>query len=44
MHAGRVLETGPPQEIRGGYPDLEEAMIARIQAVEDTAPEDNFAA
>jgi ABC-2 type transport system ATP-binding protein len=44
MHAAKILETGAPQEIQAGFPNLEEAMIARIQAVDDSAAEDNFAA
>jgi ABC-2 type transport system ATP-binding protein len=44
MHAAQILETGTPHEIQAGYPDLEEAMIARIQSVDHTAAEDNFAA
>jgi len=44
MHAARILETGTPHAIQAGFPDLEEAMISRIQAVDDAAAEDNFAA
>ncbi len=44
MHAARILETGTPHAIQAGYPDLEEAMIARIQAVDDNAAEADFAA
>ena len=44
MHAARILETGTPHELQAGFPDLEEAMIARIQAVDRSAAEDNFAA
>ena len=44
MHAARILEAGTPHAIQAGYPDLEEAMIARIQAVDRTAAEADFAA
>ena len=36
MHNARVLANAPPREIQAGFPDLEEAMIHRIQAVDDS--------
>ena len=43
MHAARVLEHAVPSEIQSHFCDLEEAMIHRIQAVDDSLAEDTFA-
>ncbi len=37
MHKGRLLATAPPASIRSGYPNLEEAMIARIMESDEEA-------
>jgi ABC-2 type transport system ATP-binding protein len=42
MHASRVLATGTPDEIRGGRPDLEEALIARIKEVDAALVDEKF--
>ena len=42
MHASRVLVTGTPDEIRGGRPELEEALIARIKEVDAAIVEEKF--
>ncbi|MHB8829446.1 MAG: ABC transporter ATP-binding protein [Syntrophales bacterium] len=34
MHRGALLETAPPAEIRYGFPNLEEALIAKIREVD----------
>jgi ABC-type multidrug transport system ATPase subunit len=42
MHRARLLATGTPDTIRSGYPDLEEAIIARIQDVDQELADDAF--
>lgn len=42
MHRARLLATGTPDTIRSGYPDLEEAIIARIQEVDQELADDAF--
>jgi ABC-2 type transport system ATP-binding protein len=43
MHNSRVLEVASPSEIQSGFPNLEEAMISRIQSIDHTVEEGNFA-
>jgi len=42
MHKSRVLEAGSPEHIRSLYPSLEEAMIHRIQEVDEGLIHDRF--
>ena len=42
MHNAQVLEDATPHEIQGDFADLEEAMIHRIQAIDNALVEDNF--
>jgi len=42
MHRSRVLDIAAPQEIRGHYASLEEAMIKRIQEVDEEIVHDSF--
>ena len=42
MHNSHVLDIATPREIQSGFPDLEEAMISRIQAVDNTDGEGSF--
>jgi ABC-2 type transport system ATP-binding protein len=42
MHNARILAIATPQEIKADYSDLEEAMIHRIRAVDNTMTEDGF--
>jgi ABC-2 type transport system ATP-binding protein len=42
MHRSRVLDIAAPQEIRGRYASLEEAMIKRIQEVDEEIVHDSF--
>ena len=42
MHRSRVLDIAAPQEIRGCYASLEEAMIKRIQEVDEEIVHDSF--
>lgn len=42
MHRSRVLEEGSPQDIRSHFPNLEEAMIQRIQEVDRTLTHEQF--
>jgi ABC-2 type transport system ATP-binding protein len=42
MHRSRVLDTASPSEIRGAFPDLEKAMIRRIQEVDREVTHDSF--
>jgi ABC-2 type transport system ATP-binding protein len=44
MHNSRVLEVGTPEQIQANFADLEQAMIARIQAVDQETAEDAFGA
>ena len=43
MHAARVLEHATPSEIQSHFPDLEAAMIHRIEAVDNSLARDTFA-
>jgi ABC-2 type transport system ATP-binding protein len=42
MHNARILAIAAPHEIRADFADLEEAMIHRIQATDNTMAEDGF--
>jgi ABC-2 type transport system ATP-binding protein len=42
MHRARMLDTAPPDEIRSHAADLEEAIIARIQAIDQELVHDTF--
>jgi ABC-2 type transport system ATP-binding protein len=42
MHNARLLEDATPERIRMHFPDLEQAMIHKIQALDDTEPEGVF--
>jgi ABC-2 type transport system ATP-binding protein len=42
MHHGRVLADGTPEEMRAGFPDLEPAMVHRIQAADEGLAHDAF--
>lgn len=42
MHKSRILRTATPAEIRGDFRDLEEAMIHRIQEVDEALLHDRF--
>ena len=42
MHRSRILDTATPAKIRSHFPDLEEAMIHRIQEVDGELAHDNF--
>lgn len=42
MHQGRILKVGEPEVIRAGFENLEEAMIAAIQAVDGEREHDTF--
>jgi ABC-2 type transport system ATP-binding protein len=42
MHRGRVLQVADPDEIRASFTNLEEAMIHRIQAVDEEVVNDRF--
>jgi ABC-2 type transport system ATP-binding protein len=42
MHKSRVIEAGSPKHIRSMYPSLEEAMIHRIQEVDEELIHDRF--
>jgi ABC-2 type transport system ATP-binding protein len=42
MHNGRILADAAPAEVRSEFASLEEAMIQRIQAVDQTLSEDSF--
>jgi ABC-2 type transport system ATP-binding protein len=42
MHKARILADDVPAEVRAGFPSLEEAMIQRIQAVDEALAEDSF--
>ncbi|MCU0561473.1 MAG: ABC transporter ATP-binding protein [Desulfobacterales bacterium] len=42
MHSGRILADAVPAEIRKGFGSLEEAVIARIRAVDAALAEDAF--
>jgi ABC-type multidrug transport system ATPase subunit len=42
MHNSRVLEVATPEQIQANFADLEQAMIARIQAIDQETAEDSF--
>ncbi|MGE5256699.1 MAG: ABC transporter ATP-binding protein [Hyphomicrobiales bacterium] len=42
MHKARILADDVPAEVRAGFPNLEEAMIHRIQKVDAALTEDSF--
>lgn len=42
MHQAALLATGTPDEIRGGFETLEEALVQRIQAVDGDLAHDSF--
>jgi ABC-2 type transport system ATP-binding protein len=42
MHNSRILVTGTPAEVRGGSPDLEEALIERIREVDAALVNERF--
>jgi ABC-2 type transport system ATP-binding protein len=42
MHNGRILVNATPRQILADFPDLEEAMIHRIQATDNAMTEDGF--
>jgi len=42
MHRSGILDTAAPSEIRGSFPDLEKAMIHRIQEVDREIAHDSF--
>ncbi len=42
MHQAALLATGTPDEIRGGFGTLEEALVQRIQAVDGDLAHDSF--
>ncbi|MGD8722559.1 MAG: ABC transporter ATP-binding protein [Desulfobacterales bacterium] len=42
MHNARILDIAAPHEIQADFSDLEEAMIHRIQAMDNTMTEDGF--
>jgi len=40
MHKGRIIEAAAPAVVRGGFPTLEAAMIARLEEWEQESPAD----
>jgi ABC-2 type transport system ATP-binding protein len=42
MHNAHILATATPQEIQADFSDLEEAMVHRIQAIDNVMTEDGF--
>jgi ABC-2 type transport system ATP-binding protein len=42
MHRSKLLDSGMPEVVRGSFPDLEEAMIHRIQEADEGLVHDNF--
>jgi len=42
MHRAKILEEASPEEIRANFPSLEEAMIHRIQQVDEVLANDRF--
>ena len=42
MHKGRIIQAATPDEIRAGFENLEEAMIAAIRAVDGELEHDTF--
>lgn len=42
MHQAKILEEASPEEIRANFPSLEEAMIHRIQQVDEALANDEF--
>lgn len=43
LHKGRILAQGTPEAVCSGYPDLETAMMKRIEAVDAGLAEERFA-
>jgi ABC-2 type transport system ATP-binding protein len=42
MHRSKLLDSGTPEGVKGPFPDLEEAMIHRIQEADEELIHDNF--
>jgi ABC-type multidrug transport system ATPase subunit len=42
MHQARILDDASPKEIRANFPNLEEAMIHRIEEVDEVLANDEF--
>jgi len=42
MHRSELLDTATPEQLRGGYPTLEEAIIERIGAADADLAQDAF--
>jgi ABC-2 type transport system ATP-binding protein len=42
MHRARILDIGTPDEIRASYPNLEEAMVHRIQEIDEELIDERF--
>jgi len=42
MHRSKLLDSGPPEVVRGSFSDLEEAMIHRIQEADEELIHDSF--
>jgi len=42
MHRSKLLDSGTPEGVSGAFPDLEEAMIHRIQEADEELIHDNF--
>jgi ABC-2 type transport system ATP-binding protein len=42
MHRARILDIGTPDEIRSSYPNLEEAMVHRIQEIDEELIDERF--
>jgi ABC-2 type transport system ATP-binding protein len=42
MHQAKILEEASPEEVRANFPSLEEAMIHRIQQVDEALANDEF--
>jgi len=42
MHRAQLLDHAPPLEIRSGFINLEEAIIARIQTIDEELVHDTF--
>jgi ABC-2 type transport system ATP-binding protein len=44
MHRSQVLESGPPEAVRSGHPSLEDAMVRRIEQVDQGLAHEGFKA
>jgi hypothetical protein len=42
LHRAQLLDKAPPAEIRANFINLEEAIIARIQAIDEELVHDTF--